>query len=40
MQTPPGEIRLVHGDPEASEVLAGILREIVPDTHVAQRDTG
>jgi metallo-beta-lactamase family protein len=40
MQTPPGEIRLVHGDPEASEVLAGILREIVPDTHVAQRDSG
>lgn len=40
MQTLPGEIRLVHGDPEASEVLAGILRGIVPATRVAQRDIG
>ncbi|MCB1773119.1 MAG: MBL fold metallo-hydrolase [Gammaproteobacteria bacterium] len=36
MQRPPREIRLVHGDPETSEVLAGILRDAVPNTHVAQ----
>jgi metallo-beta-lactamase family protein len=36
MATPPAQVRLIHGDPEASETLAGILRDIVPDTVVAQ----
>ncbi|MCB1801713.1 MAG: MBL fold metallo-hydrolase, partial [Gammaproteobacteria bacterium] len=36
MQTPPATVRLIHGDPEASEVLAGILRQWVPDTRVAR----
>ena len=38
MQTPPRSIRLVHGDPEASAVLASLLRDIVPDTRVAGVD--
>lgn len=35
MDTLPTQIRLIHGDPDASETLAGILRELVPDTKVA-----
>ena len=33
----PREIRLIHGDPEASEALAQILRETVANTLVASR---
>ena len=33
----PRQIRLIHGDPEASEALAQILRETVADTVVASR---
>lgn len=36
MQKPPQQIRLIHGDTDASEALAVLLREIVPDTLVAQ----
>ncbi len=36
MRRRPAAVRLIHGDPEASEVLAQILRKIVPDTQVAQ----
>jgi metallo-beta-lactamase family protein len=32
----PGQIRLIHGDPRASETLAGLLRELVPGTEVAR----
>ncbi|MDJ0738205.1 MAG: MBL fold metallo-hydrolase [Gammaproteobacteria bacterium] len=35
MQRLPGEIRLIHGDPEASATLATLLRDIVPATRVA-----
>lgn len=35
MSDRPSSIRLVHGDPEASATLAGLLREIVPDTQLA-----
>ncbi|MCB1787364.1 MAG: MBL fold metallo-hydrolase [Chromatiaceae bacterium] len=35
MRRPPGQIRLVHGDPQASEMLAGLLRPLVADTRVA-----
>jgi metallo-beta-lactamase family protein len=31
----PGRVRLIHGDPEASEILAGKLRDYVPQTEVA-----
>jgi metallo-beta-lactamase family protein len=31
----PDRVRLIHGDPDASEVLAGILRDYVPQTEVA-----
>ena len=36
MRTLPGQIRLIHGDPEASQALAERLRAWVPDTQVAQ----
>ena len=35
MRSRPRQIRLIHGDPEASAVLAGLLREWVPATEVA-----
>ena len=35
MTNRPGRVRLIHGDPEASEVLAGKLRDYVPQTEVA-----
>lgn len=35
MRSRPQQIRLIHGDPEASAVLAGLLREWVPATEVA-----
>ncbi|MCP5301268.1 MAG: MBL fold metallo-hydrolase [Chromatiaceae bacterium] len=35
MRRLPAEVRLIHGDPEASEALARILRTIVPETRVA-----
>lgn len=35
MQPLPAEIRLIHGDPEVSVVLANLLRTMVPDTTVA-----
>ena len=35
MRSVPQQVRLIHGDPEASEVLATILRDIVPATEVA-----
>jgi metallo-beta-lactamase family protein len=35
MKNRPGRVRLIHGDPEASEVLAGKLRDYVPQTEVA-----
>jgi metallo-beta-lactamase family protein len=31
----PGRVRLIHGDPEASEILAGKVRDYVPQTEVA-----
>ena len=36
MQRRPREIRLIHGDPQASETLAGLLRAYVPLTEVAR----
>jgi metallo-beta-lactamase family protein len=35
MTNRPGRVRLIHGDPEASEILAGKLRDYVPQTEVA-----
>ncbi len=35
MTNRPGRVRLIHGDPEASEALAGKLRDYVPQTEVA-----
>jgi metallo-beta-lactamase family protein len=35
MKNRPDQVRLIHGDPAASEVLAGILRGYVPQTEVA-----
>ena len=35
MQRKPRQIRLIHGDPAASEALAVLLREYVPHTDVA-----
>ncbi len=35
MNPPPAEVRLVHGDPEVSAVLAERLRELAPNTAVA-----
>jgi metallo-beta-lactamase family protein len=35
----PGEVRLVHGDPEASAVLAGLLQRRLPDTRVVVAGT-
>jgi metallo-beta-lactamase family protein len=37
MRERPDRVVLVHGDPEASEVLAGLLRACVPLTAVATR---
>ena len=34
MQSPPAQLRLIHGDPEASAVLADLLRERLPSTDV------
>jgi metallo-beta-lactamase family protein len=36
MEKPPQQVRLIHGDPEASEALAVLLRDLVPDTVVAE----
>lgn len=36
MRTPPGQVRLIHGDPAASAALARELRALVPDTLVAE----
>jgi metallo-beta-lactamase family protein len=36
----PGQLRLVHGDPDASEALAAVLREYVEQTEVATADQG
>jgi metallo-beta-lactamase family protein len=35
MTNRPGRVRLIHGDPEASEILARKLRDYVPQTEVA-----
>jgi metallo-beta-lactamase family protein len=34
MEKTPAEVRLVHGDPEASQVLAGLLQQRLPDSRV------
>ena len=36
MRKPPRQIRLIHGDPQASEALARLLRDYVPQTEVAR----
>lgn len=40
MERLPAQIRLIHGDPAASEALAEVLRELVPDTRVARPPQG
>jgi metallo-beta-lactamase family protein len=40
MRDLPGQVRLIHGDPEASETLAVILRQHVPATAVARPPGG
>jgi len=40
MQRRPREVRLIHGDPQASEVLADLLRAYVPHTEVARAAPG
>lgn len=40
MTNRPEQVRLIHGDPDASEVLAGLLRAYVPQTQVAAPPPG